>query len=220
MVPWALGCSGNPSASSGLTDAASSGSGDADILPDRQSVDGAAADLTAGDGAPSADTALPPTCGQTTAANIEGPFFKPSSPLRTNLRQAGLGGTLLHISGRVLGTNCAPLSGALLDFWQANSAGAYDQSGNVLRGHQLTDNQGRYTLETIVPGRYLNGPTYRPAHVHVKVAAAGFQGLTTQLYFPGDPFNAGDPFILPSLIMNVTSTMGRSEATFDFVLAL
>ena len=47
----------------------------------------------------------------------------------------------------------------------------------------------------MLPGRYLNGAQYRPAHVHVKVSAAGHVPLTTQLYFPDDPYNAIDPFI-------------------------
>jgi len=69
-----------------------------------------------------------------------------------------------------------------------------------------------------VPGRYLNGAQYRPAHVHVKVSAPGFLPLTTQLYFPGDPYNAVDPFTVCSLIMRVADEGGLKRASFDFVL--
>ncbi len=162
-----------------------------------------------------------PTCGRVTAPNIEGPFFKPSSPERSDLREVGTTGVLLELRGTVYGADCAPLAGAILDFWQADETGAYDNAGSTYRGHQTTDAQGRYTLLSIVPGRYLNGATYRPAHIHVKAAGAGTMLLTTQLYFPDDPYNAGDAFIVPSLIMDVTEqASGLLVASFDFVLPL
>ncbi|HVJ18242.1 MAG TPA: hypothetical protein VM686_22635, partial [Polyangiaceae bacterium] len=161
----------------------------------------------------------PPTCGQTTAPNIEGPFFKVDSPERGNLRQDGTAGTLLRITGTVYGPGCTPLAGALLDFWQADETGAYDTVTYVYRGHQYADADGRYVLETIIPGRYLNGAQYRPAHIHVKAAGEGTMLLTTQLYFEGDPYNAIDPFIAPSLIMPLTEDgSGVQHASFDFVL--
>ena len=70
-----------------------------------------------------------------------------------------------------------------------------------------------------MPGRYLNGARYRPAHIHVKVRAPGFPVLTTQLYFPGDPHDEGDPFIVESLIMPVRRVAADQQAaTFDFTL--
>jgi protocatechuate 3,4-dioxygenase beta subunit len=87
-----------------------------------------------------------------------------------------------------------------------------------LRGKLRADASGAFRVRTIVPGRYLNGAQYRPAHVHVKVSAPGFLPLTTQLYFPGDPYNAVDPFIVRSLIMRVADEGGLKRASFDFVL--
>ena len=78
--------------------------------------------------------------------------------------------------------------------------------------------EGRYRVSTIVPGRYLNGPQFRPAHVHVKVRAPGFAPLTTQLYFPGDPYNDVDPFIHKSLVMGMEKARERMLGHFDFVL--
>ena len=78
--------------------------------------------------------------------------------------------------------------------------------------------RSRYRLSTIVPGRYLNGPQYRPAHVHVKVRARGFAELTTQLYFPDDPYNDVDPFIHRSLVMGMEKAKDRALGHFDFVL--
>ena len=87
-----------------------------------------------------------------------------------------------------------------------------------LRGKVRVDGEGAFTFRSVVPGRYLNGATYRPAHVHVKVSAPGHAPLTTQLYFPDDPYNAKDPFIDRSLIMDVSRSVAAVSAHYDFVL--
>lgn len=158
-----------------------------------------------------------PTCGDLTPTNIEGPFFLEGSPLRNDIRGDNPGRSL-RLTGRVFDAACRPLGGAILDFWQADEDGAYDEEGTTFRGHQTTDEDGAYALESIVPGRYLNGSQYRPAHLHVKVSARGMT-LTTQLYFEGDPFNEVDPFIdLALVVANVIVEDDRLTATFDFVL--
>jgi protocatechuate 3,4-dioxygenase beta subunit len=128
-------------------------------------------------------------------------------------------GTRLALEGRVLDADCAPLAGATVDLWQADADGAYDLEGFALRGQVTTDAEGRYAFSTIVPGHYLNGSQYRPAHIHVKVGADGHALLTTQLYFEGDPYNDIDPFIKDSLVMTPLEEEGGLRATFDFVLA-
>jgi protocatechuate 3,4-dioxygenase beta subunit len=150
-----------------------------------------------------------------TEPQIEGPFYKPSSPERTSLQEAGLPGTPLIITGRVLSTTCQPVTHALLDFWHADSNGNYDNTGFKLRGHQYTDNQGRYHLETIVPGLYPG----RTRHIHVKVQAVPGQPiLTTQLYFPDEPRNSSDSFFSSELLMQTQNTGNSQQATFTFVL--
>jgi catechol 1,2-dioxygenase len=131
---------------------------------------------------------------------------------------------LLVLSGVVRAADCVtPLAGALVDIWQANADGAYDGVGYTLRGRLRTDDQGRYELLTLVPGRYLNGDTYRPAHIHYQVSHARAVPLTTQLYFEGDPFNAIDPFITDSLIMPLVAEREAGAAVyrtrFDVALA-
>jgi catechol 1,2-dioxygenase len=87
-----------------------------------------------------------------------------------------------------------------------------------LRGKVRADARGDFSFATVLPGHYLNGRVYRPAHIHVKVSAPGHAPLTTQLYFPDDPYNAADPFIERSLIMDVARTSGALAARYDFVL--
>jgi protocatechuate 3,4-dioxygenase beta subunit len=158
------------------------------------------------------------TCGGATASNIEGPFYKAGAPHRAILADNSEGGARLAIAGTVLTTTCEPVAGAELDVWHADRRGGYDNDGFHLRGKLVTDANGRYELRTIVPGRYLNGDMYRPAHIHVKLRAQGHRTLTTQLYFPDDPHNDKDPFIVESLIMKTRAVRTGILASFDFVL--
>jgi protocatechuate 3,4-dioxygenase beta subunit len=160
----------------------------------------------------------PAACtGRATPAETAGPFFKAGSPERTSLLEAGTAGTHLSLSGRVLTPDCRPVAGATLDFWQADTSGRYDTSGYRLRGHQLTDAEGRYTLDTIVPGEY----TGRTEHIHVKVQAPGGAVLTTQLYFPGVARNSDDPLYDPALSVDLKDAGGGARtATFDFVVSV
>jgi protocatechuate 3,4-dioxygenase beta subunit len=143
-----------------------------------------------------------------TPRQTEGPYFKPSSPERRALSAS----PTFVVSGRVLDRDCRPAAHALLDFWHADEHGEYDNSGFRCRGHQFTDAEGRYRLETVLPGEYPG----RTRHIHVKVQARGGPLLTTQLYFPGEPGNARDGLFRPELAM----TMDRPGlAVFDFVAA-
>jgi protocatechuate 3,4-dioxygenase beta subunit len=163
---------------------------------------------------------MPATCvAVATADNIEGPFYKRGAPSRSVLVSANDDGERLVISGSVSSTSCEPLAKATIDVWQANAKGDYDLDGFRFRGRMAADAKGRWQVSTIVPGRYLNGRRYRPAHIHVKVSAPGFDTLTTQLYFDGDPYNEGDPFIDPSLVMKTSVEKKVRRAMFDFVLA-
>ena len=111
-----------------------------------------------------------------TPAQTEGPYYTPNSPERASLIEPGMGGTKLIVTGYVLTTDCQPIANAWLDFWQADDQGVYDNAGYRLRGHLFTDETGRYTLETIVPGEYPG----RTQHIHVKVQAPNGPILTTQ----------------------------------------
>lgn len=165
---------------------------------------------------------LPPTpeCADDddlTPPQTEGPYFTPNSPERSSLLEPGMLGTKLMLSGYVLGTSCQPVGGALLDFWQADERGEYDNVGYRLRGHQFADPSGRYSLETVVPGLYPG----RTRHIHLKVQAPNRPVLTTQLYFPGESSNRTDRIFNPALVMELQDAPdGGKLARFDFVLDL
>jgi protocatechuate 3,4-dioxygenase beta subunit len=125
-----------------------------------------------------------PVCTGPTQSQTEGPYYKPDTPQRNSFLEEGMQGTRLILVGYVLDQNCQPLPNAWLDFWQADANGEYDNQGYRLRGHQFTDAQGRYYLETILPGLYSSRPI---EHIHVKVRLQGGQEITSQLYFPNQP---------------------------------
>jgi protocatechuate 3,4-dioxygenase beta subunit len=125
-----------------------------------------------------------PVCSGLTPPQMEGPYYTPNTPERNSLLEEGVPGTRLVLVGYVLDQDCQPLPNAWLDFWQADSNGDYDNAGYRLRGHQFTDTQGRYYLETILPGLYSSRPI---EHIHVKVRPDGGAEVTSQLYFPDQP---------------------------------
>lgn len=125
-----------------------------------------------------------PVCPVLTQSQTEGPYYKPDTPERNSFFEEGMPGTRLVLVGYVLDQDCQPLPNAWLDFWQADANGEYDNTGYRLRGHQFTDAQGRYYLETILPGLYSSRPI---EHIHVKVRPEGGQEITSQLYFPQQP---------------------------------
>lgn len=176
------------------------------------------APATGGAAAPAPATTLAPTpqCADddVTPAQTEGPYFKRSSPEKANLFADVSNGTRLVITGAVLTTTCQPVTRALIDVWQADAGGAYDNATYRLRGHLFTDAQGRYRVETVVPGLYPG----RTRHIHVKVQAPNGPILTTQLYFPGEAANARDGIYNRVLEMEVRDVANGKEATFDFVV--
>jgi protocatechuate 3,4-dioxygenase beta subunit len=143
-------------------------------------------------------------------------------------------GTVMLISGRVYGHDTRrPLVNAIIDVWQANAQGRYDNddpnrlpaAGVFLnRGRLITDENGYYEYETIKPAPYQIGEnTWRPSHIHYLVRHPQYRQLVTQLYFRGDEHQRTDQFIRNSLIINLNDRRNGQNAyktgTFDIVLA-
>jgi len=166
---------------------------------------------------PGAPLAATPACGEpVTPQQTSGPFFKPDSPQRRSLIDADMRGEKPGITGRVLSTSCQPVNGALIDFWHCDASGTYDNRGFRFRGHQFTDAEGRFFLDTLMPGIYPG----RTRHIHVIVQAPSDRPLTTQLYFPGEALNERDWIFNPVLLMNMSGEESQHNAHFDFVLDL
>jgi len=152
-----------------------------------------------------------PGCGPQTRPQMEGPFFTPLSPERTSLIESGMSAPRMVLAGQVVDLSCKPVAGALLDFWQCDDRGHYDNQEYRLRGHQYTNRQGEFRLTTLVPGEYPG----RTPHIHVKVQRESGPVLTTQLYLPDHSRNARDFLFQPSLSM----ARRGSDLHFVFVVA-
>lgn len=137
-------------------------------------------------------------------------------------------GERIVVSGKVLNENGQPVPNALIEIWQANSAGRYvhklDQHDAPLDpnffggGRCIADSQGRYKFYSIKPGAYPWGNhenAWRPPHIHFSVFGRQFTSrLVTQMYFPGDPLLQHDP------IFNAVPQSGRSLLISAFNLNL
>jgi protocatechuate 3,4-dioxygenase beta subunit len=167
---------------------------------------------------PSGTSTLACSTGSTSAsltpALTEGPYYKAGSPEQADLYQNGMAGTKLIVTGYVYDTNCQPIANAWLDFWQADANGNYDNSGYTLRGHQYTDENGRFQLTTVVPGLYPG----RTEHIHFKVQAPNGQILTSQLFFPGVAQNDSDGIYNASLLLSIEETSDGLQGQYNFVV--
>lgn len=140
-----------------------------------------------------------PTCGPKTPAQLEGPFFTTNSPERSNLTSANGRAQKIKVFGEVMDQFCQPVSGAMLDFWQSDERGVYDNRSDRLRGHQFSNIKGKFSLLSLMPGVY----TGRAPHLHVKVQRKNGPLPTTQLYFPNHPRNRQDFLFDQRLVSDV-----------------
>ena len=152
-----------------------------------------------------------------TVRQSEGPFFKPSSPQRSDLVERNSKGRVVEVGGQVLTRTCRPVARAVVDLWHCDERGEYDSRGFRHRGHVFTDAEGRYRFRTIEPALYPG----RTRHYHVKVQAPQRPVLTTQLYFPADEAaNRRDGLFRRELLMRTAEAGDGLAARFDFVLDL
>lgn len=132
-----------------------------------------------------------------TTNDILGPFYRANAPERADLTFEGLTGSVVEVKGRVLAPDCiSPVENALVEIWHCNTEGEYDNDSSdyLHRGVQTTSKTGEYSFKTILPGKYLNGKLYRPAHIHFRITSPTSSELVSQLYFMGDPHITKDPW--------------------------
>lgn len=174
---------------------------------------------------------------------IEGPFYVPDAPSfqteATLPTRDDEKGTPLLFRGQVTAVDGTALAGATVEIWHADADGYYSQFAPAipewnLRGTVTADEEGRFWIHTLRPAPY-QIPTdgacggliraagwhpWRPAHLHLKVGAPGYQLVTTQLYFPGDAHNDDDvaSAVKPELILAPETVDGGEQVTYDFSL--
>lgn len=170
-----------------------------------------------------------------TEPNVEGPYYREGSPFTTNIYPEGADGSLLIFTGSVSNSNCEKLANVLIDVWQADDQGVYDNDNPDkppasdffrCRGRMRTDENGNFTFKTILPKNYPvpEIPTVRAKHIHFKLFADRYQPLTTQVLLEPDDYLNTDLFLKESLVTTLIKAEDNThpapyfKAHFDFVL--
>jgi hydroxyquinol 1,2-dioxygenase len=146
--------------------------------------------------------------GAATPSTVEGPFHVPNAPAIAdggNMAE-GAPGIPCFVSGTVRGLSGEPIAGAILDLWQTDGEGLYedqrDTQGPWMRGLYRTQADGSYLIRTVAPigytipmdgtvGELMNRTNIshmRPAHIHFAVTAPGHEALVTHLFRRGDEY--------------------------------
>lgn len=162
-----------------------------------------------------------------TTTDILGPFYRPGSPVRTNLVPTGSRGAVVELSGTIRHNDCkTPYTKAKVELWHCDPDGVYDNTSEQFRyrGTTFSDSHGRYAFTTHLPVPYSTGGNTRPAHFHLMITAEGYQPFVTQLYFAGDEHIARDPFAsspnAQRRILQVrTAADGTRKVTYDISMA-
>ena len=177
-----------------------------------------------------------------TESTVFGPFYRegaPEFPMGATISQDGRGEPAV-VTGQVRSTNGTPIAGALLDVWETDENGLYEQQDPEqpdmnLRGKFRTDHEGRYFFVGIKPVSYAipdDGPVgqllralsrhpFRPAHIHLLVSADGFMSVTTHLFVKGDPYLDSDAVFgtKDSLVVDFIRHTSEEEAARYHVTA-
>ncbi|KAF8752922.1 dioxygenase [Rhizoctonia solani] len=155
-----------------------------------------------------------PKVGNSTEATVLGPFFtEDAHDIQHGESIASENkGDYLYVSGKVVGSKGEPVANAIVYDTQYENRTEPD-----CRGRLRTGPNGEYAFRAVVPVAYpipSDGPVgkllaklerhvYRPAHLHVKIQAEGYDTLITTVFPAVTRFKQGSKF---------------KELEFDFVL--
>ena len=165
-----------------------------------------------------------------TEYNVEGPLYRENAPFqRTPAKLCSVEESEqpMVMEGKILSVDGKPIPNAIVDVWQANEQGDYEnedpnQEDYNLRARIIVDDEGSYQFTSVIPGGYeigKGGPVgeflkkigrhaWRPGHIHFKIEAEGYKTLTTMLFIPNDPWIDSDAVsaVKDSLILDLKLT--------------
>lgn len=192
-----------------------------------------------------------------TPSTVFGPFFIENMPVRQfadSIVVEGEEQTIpLLITGQIRNEYGKAISNAYIDVWQTADNGMYSgqdamQQIDNLRGIFISQLNGSYAIKSILPvsyqipsdgtvGQLLNYAKrtfWRPAHIHFKIVADGYQSLITHLFLANDDYLNNDAVfgVKDRLIVSYQFTKLDEESkvlygldrdyyliTYDFVLS-
>lgn len=150
-----------------------------------------------------------------TPTTVEGPFHIANSPALGNGANMAEGapGIACIVTGKVRDLDGRPVAGAVLDLWQTDGEGLYEEQRDVqdarrdvnkawMRGSYRTQADGSYAVRTVAPIGYtipMDGTIgelmkrthishMRPAHIHFCIEAPGYHRVVTHLFQRGDRY--------------------------------
>jgi len=173
-----------------------------------------------------------------TEATVLGPFHTEDAPdFKQGESIASEGkGEYLFVEGQVLDIHGNPIQGAIIETWETDGHGLYDnqyevRDGPECRGKLRSAEDGSYAFRAVVPLSYPiphDGPVgklldlldrhpYRPAHIHFIIEAPGYETLTTAFYWKDDPYVTSDAvfgvrsslIVDPDIITDTQLTLAR-----------
>jgi hydroxyquinol 1,2-dioxygenase len=177
-----------------------------------------------------------------TQATVLGPFHVEDAPhykLGDDVAN-GAKGQPCQVQGSVKGVQGEAVAHARIEVWQSDEKGLYDvqyadKSQHQARGILTADAQGRFHFQSILAMPYPiphDGPVgqllqatarhpWRPAHLHFKIDAPGYDTLITHVFRKDDPYLASDAVfgVRESLVTDwLQLADGSYQLDFDFVL--
>jgi hydroxyquinol 1,2-dioxygenase len=173
-------------------------------------------------------------------SSLLGPFYTDGVRMETLEPGADLigdnPGEPVLVLGQVTNTDGTPIPGAQLEVWQNASNGLYEsedpnQPEGNLRGKMHTDAGGYYRFTTTKPVAYtvpFDGPVgellqatgrhaWRPAHIHFRLSAPGYEPLVTELFVAEDPYINEDAVfgVRESLVVPFKRLTTKEAASYD-----
>lgn len=101
-------------------------------------------------------------------------------------------GDIIYIKGKVTDINCTPIANAVINIWQADSYGRYDNKlekyflGN---GTAISDNMGNFEFITILPA---NTSQISAPHINLSANHDNFNLINTKMFFGNNILNVTD----------------------------
>jgi protocatechuate 3,4-dioxygenase alpha subunit len=115
-----------------------------------------------------------------TAEMTLGPFFPREFAAGANDLAGGAEGEVIEITGRVVQADGRPLDNLVLEIWQADAQGRFDNPAFLGWGRAATDAAGMYVFKTIKPGACEG----RAPHINFLLLYSGLmRQLQTVMYF-------------------------------------
>ncbi len=141
-------------------------------------------------------------------------------------------GIRIRIEGAVLDGDGQAVPDALIETWQADAGGRFPVGAAMSSlppsfigfARVPTDDAGRFSIDTVMPG-HVDGPsaTRQAPHLVVSVLARGLLGrLVTRAYFEGHPGNPTDPILglVPEARRSTLIATGTAPNRFHFDIRL